>query len=168
LRYPVTPDARYLGTASSSRAFYAPLPLAHSSPNNTKQRMRGGLRSSNLITVPRRRSTPEFATEVLPLVEELPFGLRDTSIRTFRCDDESCVERIASGLRLLGYDTKVTGDACHRVGGGAKTLQLRVTRVAASATEKHRLRKKGLAPQCDEAGGIEMARVESPETHETL
>lgn len=147
---------------------YAPLPIAHPSRNNTKQRMRGGLHANNPIAVPRRRSTPEFASEVLPLVEELPFGLGDRSNRILRCDDASCVERVAAGLGLVGDDTKVPGDGCHWVGGSAKTLQLRVTRIAAGATEKHRLRKKGFAPQCNEAGGIEMARMECPKAHESL
>ena len=145
---------------------YDSLPIAHPTRNNPKQRMRGWQRSSNLIAIPRRRSTPELATEVLPLIEELPFGLGDRSNRSFRCDDTSCVERVAAGLGLVGDHTKVAGDGCHRVGGGAKTLELRVSRVAASATEKHRLSKKGFAPQCNEASGIEMARMKSPEAHE--
>ena len=128
--------------------------------------MGGGLRSNNPCAVPRRRSTPEFATEVLPLVEELPLGLGDRSTRTFRCYDTSGVERVAAGLGLVGDHTKVAGDGCHRVGSGAKTVQLRVTRIAASATEKHGLRKEGFAPECNEASGVEMARMECPEAHE--
>jgi hypothetical protein len=105
---------------------------------------------------------------MLPLVQELPFGLGDRSNGTFRCDDTSCVERVAAGLGLAGNHTKVGGDGCHRVGSGAKTLQLRVTRVAASATEELGLRKESFAPQCNEASGVEMARIECPEAHEAV
>ena len=145
-----------------------PLPVAHPARNNAKQRMRSWLRSGNPIAVPRRRSTPEFATKMLPLVEELPFGLGDRSYRSSGCDDARRVEHVTAGLGLVGDDTKVAGDTRQRVGGGAKPLQLRMSRVAASPTEKHRLGKKGFAPQSNEAGGIEMARMDSPEAHETV
>ena len=105
---------------------------------------------------------------MLPLVEELPFGLGDRSGRTFGCDDACPVESVAARLGLVGDDAKVAGDACRWVGGGPKTLQLRVPRVAAGSTEKHCLRKKGFAPEGNQAGGIEMARVEGPETHEAV
>lgn len=84
------------------RLAYDPLPVAHAARNNTKQRMRSWLRSRNLIAVPLRRSTPEFATKMLPLVEELPLGFGDRSDRTFGCYDASCVEREAARLGLVG------------------------------------------------------------------
>ena len=105
---------------------------------------------------------------MLPLVEELPFGLRDNAGRTSGYDDPSRVESVAARLGLVGDDTKVAGDACRWVGGAAKALQLRMSRVAASPTEKHRLRKKGFAPQGNQAGGIEMARMDSPEAHKAV
>ena len=105
---------------------------------------------------------------MLPLVQELPFGLGDRSNRTSGCDDASRVKRVAARLGLVGDDTKVAGDARQRIGGGSKTLQLRVPCVAARATEKHGLREERFAPQCNQAGGVEMARMDSPETHEAV
>lgn len=103
---------------------------------------------------------------MLPLVEELSLGLEDRSDGKSGCDNASRIERVTAGLGLVDDDTKVVDDACHGVGGGAKTLKLRVPRVAASATKKHRLRKQGFAPQSHQAGGIKIARMDSPEAHE--
>jgi hypothetical protein len=47
-------------------------------------------------------------------------------------------------------------------------LELRVTRVAARATEEDCLREEGFPPEGDEAGGVEMTRMKGPETHETV
>ena len=96
--------------------------------------MRRWRSSSNPIAVPRRRSTLEFATKMLPLVEELPLVSAMASDRASGSDDASRVERVAARLGLVGDGTKVAGDARYWVGGGAKTLQSRVPRVAASAT----------------------------------
>lgn len=104
---------------------------------------------------------------MLPLVEELSFGLGDGSAETAGCDDASSVECVAARGGLASDDAKVSGDAWFWVRGGEKTLELRVPRVTASATEEHRLREKRLAPECNQAGGVEMARMESPETHES-
>jgi hypothetical protein len=105
---------------------------------------------------------------MLPLVEELPFGLGDRPDKSFGCDDPSRVERVAARGRLVSDDTKVAGDAGHGVGSSANTPQLRVPRIAASATKEHGLRKQGFAPECYEAGGVEMAGMESPKTHEAV
>ena len=102
---------------------------------------------------------------MLPLVEELALGFGDRSDWTPGCEDASRVESIAARLGLVGDDTKVVGDACHWIGGGAKPLQLRMSRVAASPTEKHRLRKKRFAPQGNQAGGVEITGMDSPEAH---
>ena len=105
---------------------------------------------------------------MLPLVQELSAGLGEGSNRTFRRCDASRIERIAARRGFLGDDTQIARDARHRIGGGAKTLQLRVPCVAARATEKHRLRKERLAPQCNEADAVEMARMDGPESHEAV
>ena len=86
---------------------------------------------------------------MLPLVQQLPFGLGDRSDWSSGRDDAGWVERVATGLGLIGDGAKVVCDACHWVGGRAETVKLRVPRVATSATEKHRLRKKGFAPKCN-------------------
>ena len=103
---------------------------------------------------------------MLPLVQQLPTGLGDRSIRTTGRDDASRVERVAARRGLVGDGTQVGGDAGEWVGGGSKTLQLRVPRVAASATEQHCLREECLAPQCHQTGGVEMVRMDGPQTHE--
>src|SRR5690349_17775930 len=103
--------------------------------------MRSWLRSRNVLAVPRRRSATELAAEMLPLVEELSFGLGDAAGRTSGCHDEIRVEGVAARFGLVGDDAKVAGDVCRRIGSAAKTLELRVPGVAASATEKHGLRK---------------------------
>ena len=105
---------------------------------------------------------------MLPLVEKLPFGLRDGPDRTSGCEDPSSVERVAARSGLIGDDTKVCGDARHWVGGGAKTLQLRMLPVATRATKEHCLSEERFAPECNQAGGVEMTRMESPETHELM
>lgn len=40
--------------------------------------------------------------------------------------------------------------------------------VAASATEEHRLREKGLTPEGNETGGVEMTWMKSPEAHQAV
>lgn len=105
---------------------------------------------------------------MLPLVDELPFRLEDRSAGTSGCDDTCRIERVPARSRLIGNGTKVDGDAGHWIVRAAKALQLRVSRVAARATEEHCLRKECLAPESDEAGGVEMARVECPETHQAV
>jgi len=130
--------------------------------------MRCRLRSGHSIAVPRGRSPLELATKVLPFVQKLPSRLGDRPRRISGCDDASPVERVAARLGLVGDGAQVAGDAPLRVGGSTKTLELRVPRVAARASEKHRLRKERFAPQCDQTGGVEMARMDCPETHEAV
>lgn len=103
---------------------------------------------------------------MLPLEEELSLRLGDRSSRILRRDDAPDVERIAAALGLRGDDPKVARDARRRLGRGAKTLQLRVASVAARATEQHCLREQGFAPQCNEADGVEMTRMDGPDAHE--
>ena len=105
---------------------------------------------------------------MLPLVQELPSGLGDRSSRTAGCDDARRVERVAARRGLVGDGTKVGSDAGLRVGGGPKPLQLWVLCVAASAIEEDRLRQERFAPQCNQAGGVEMARMDGPETHQIV
>jgi len=105
---------------------------------------------------------------MLLLIKELALGLEDGADRSSGLDDESSVKRVATRSCLVGDDTKVAGDTCRWVGGGAKTVELRVSGVAASSTEKHRLRQESLAPQSNQAGGIEMSRMHSPEAHEAM
>ena len=69
---------------------------------------------------------------------------------------------------LVGDGAKVAGDARLRVGGSLKPLQLRVPSVAARAPEQHRLREERFAPQGDEAGGVEVAGMDGPETHDPV
>jgi hypothetical protein len=103
---------------------------------------------------------------MLPLVEKLSSCLRDAANRTCGCDDERGIERVAPRGGLFGDDTQVIRYECHRVGGGLKSLQLRVPRVAASTTEEHGLRKERLTPEGNQPDGVEMTGVKSPETHE--
>lgn len=144
------------------------LPFAHAARNDTKERMRCRLSWSNVIAIPRRRAPLEFAAKMLPLVEELAPGLGDGPDNTSRCYDTSRVERVAACGGFGSDGTEITGDAGPRIGGRLKTLELRVPGVAAGATKKDRLREKSFAPECNQAGGVEMARVKGPETHEIV
>ena len=103
---------------------------------------------------------------MLPLVQQLPTRLGDRSNRTTERDDASRVERVAARRGLVGDGSQVGGDAGEWIGRGSKTLQLRVLRIATSAAEQHCLRKERLAPQCNQAGGVEVAWMDGPETHE--
>jgi hypothetical protein len=127
--------------------------------------MRRWARAGDPVAVPRWRAALELATEMLPFVEELPLRLGDARDGGSRCDDASRVERVAARGGLIRNGPQVGGDGFHGVGRGAKALQLRVPRVAARATEEHRLREEGLSPEGDEAGSVEMTRMHSPETH---
>src|SRR3954470_21694509 len=128
--------------ASRSVAHNGTLPVAYPARNDAKQWMRCRLRSGNSIAIPLRRSPLDLAPEMLPLVQELSFGLGDRSSWTSGCDDASRVERIAARGGLAGDDTQVVGDEGQWVVGATEALQLRVPSVAARATEKHRLRKE--------------------------
>lgn len=83
---------------------------------------------------------------MFPLVEKLALRFGYTFDPTSRADNPSAVKGVAARLGFVGNETKVRRDARHRMGGGAKTLQLRVLRVPASATEQHCLREEGFAP----------------------
>src|SRR6185369_7897212 len=132
-----------------------------------EERMRCRLTPGDPLPMPRRRAALELAVQMLPLVEELPLRLGDTRRRAFGGDDARRVERVATRGGLVRDGSEVGGDGGRGVGRGAKALQLWVPRVAASATEQHRLREEALPPEGDEAGGVEMTRVQSPETHGT-
>jgi len=49
-----------------------------------------------------------------------------------------------------------------------KSRELRMVSIASSLTAQHRSCQQRLAPQCNQALGIEVARMDSPETHANL
>ena len=104
---------------------------------------------------------------MLPLVKKLSSGFRNASNGTSLCDDQRPVEGVTPRSGLIGDDAKILGDQCCSI-CAPKPMQLRVPSIAASAAEKYRLRKEGFPPQCNQADAVEMARMQSPKTHDAM
>lgn len=105
---------------------------------------------------------------MLPFMEKLTLRLGEAWDSALGGDDASRVEGVTARGGLGRDGAKVGADECRGIGGGLKALELRVTCVAARATEEHCLRKEGFPPEGNQAGGVEMTRMQGPETHETI
>jgi hypothetical protein len=76
------------------------------------------------------------------------------------------VEAIAAPIGFEMYGAKIGGDMFVRRRRLGKAGELRMIPVAARQAGEHGLCKQGLAPQGNEAFGVEVSRMNGPESHD--
>ncbi len=79
--------------------------------------------------------------------------------------DLRAIEGVAAGPGLLDHAGEVAVDRGDRVAPRSEALQLRVVTVAARLAAQDGPGEQPLAPERDEAAGVEEAGVEGPEAH---
>jgi hypothetical protein len=72
------------------------------------------------------------------------------------------LERVAAPRRLLGHDLQVGADRGVIV---AKAIELRMAPITLRLSRQHLLREQSLAPERNQSGRIEIARMDRPEPH---
>src|ERR1041385_3948234 len=140
------------------------LPLRDRSVDDDEQRMRLGRGRARDAPVRRRVTRAQLRLQVLPLVAQL-------AVRDFdRAGDAHArqlglIESIPAPPPLGRDLAQVDGD---RARLAAKSIQLRMPRVAARAAGQHGLREQSFAPERDEALRVEGFRMQRPEAHQLL
>jgi hypothetical protein len=109
--------------------------------------------------------TSQLGLQATPLVFELADGFRKTHSSTWATELRA-VEGEAATLRLGVNMKEICVDECDGVWLGLKTAKLGMMAIAARTTEKHLTSKERLAPERREALGVEVARMDGPESHE--
>ena len=122
------------------------------------------------LDVPERPSqrwapTAQLGLQVTPLVFELADGFRKTHPST-GATELRAVECKAATLRLSVNMKEVGVDECDRIWPSLKTAKLGMMAIAARTTEKHLTSEERFPPERREALGVEVARVDGPESHE--
>src|SRR5690606_21142938 len=95
---------------------------------------------------------------------ELPAAHRQAR-RLPAAPDPLAREAVAPRRRLVVDGREVGGDRGGRRLARPEALELRMLAVAGGPTAQHRLGEQPLAPQRDEAAGIEVLRVQAPQAH---
>ena len=140
------------------------LPAANAAGDDPKEGV--SVRALNVAerTSQRRAPPAELGLQVTPLVFELADGLRKTD-SSERAADLRAVEGEAAAPRL-GVNMKEVGvDECDGVRPCLESVKLGMMAIAARATEKDLASKEGFPPESRETLGIEIARMDGPESH---
>lgn len=111
-----------------------------------------------------RTTQAQLAPQVLPFVGELT-GIDGDQRRRAHRADFARVERVTSRLRFRQHAGEIGVDRRPRRRMRLKAKQLRMVPVADRFPAQYRSRQQRLAPQCNEALGIEIAGVKCPESH---
>ena len=112
----------------------------------------------------RRIADRQLLQQMVPLVLNLAFSDENRLLCT-RTADLATVEGVATDYRF-GMNTLHIGTDCgtrRRV--RAKTLELWMTPITASAPAENGTGQQRFSPQCDEALGSRLPRVQRPESH---
>ena len=151
--------------AGSART--ADFPRTHRAGDQTKQGVR--VRALNVLEGAGkcRAAAAELGLQVTPLEFKLADGLGKAHAGT-RATELSAVESEATTLRLSVNVSEVGIDECDRVRPGLEAVKLGMMAIAASAPEKNLASKERFAPEGRESPGIEITRVDGPESHEAV
>lgn len=133
--------------------------------NYTKERVRLQWRCTLNCFKPRRRAHAQFVHEMRPLVLELA-SRDDEQFDITASADFPGVEAIAAPIGFEMYGAKIGGDMFARRCRLGKAGELRMIPVAARQAGEHGLCKQGFAPKGNKAFGVEVSRVEGPESHD--
>lgn len=103
----------------------------------------------------------QFRAEMLPFECELAARNADANLHVTSANLRS-IERVAAPVRFVGNAGEVLPDqaAC-----STEALELRMARVSLGLAGEHGLREKTFTPERNEADGIEILRMNGPETH---
>jgi len=125
------------------------------------------VRALHVLQGARERWAPaaELGLQVTPLEFELADGFEKTHAST-RATELRAVESEAATLRLGVNVSEVGVDECDRVRPGLEAAKLGMMAIAASATLKDLASKERFPPERCEALGIEISRVDGPESHD--
>jgi hypothetical protein len=115
--------------------------------------------------IPLWRTTPQFPTEVGPLVLELTLGLEQTRLEKGRLHDAALVEGVAASDSFLSDCLQVGVNGRKRVRRRLEPRELGVRGVTTCAAEKDRLRQESLTPESHKPFGIEVTWMDGPEAH---
>jgi len=106
----------------------------------------------------------QLGREVLPLELQLPGGLGDPAHRSPALDAGG-VEAVAPSHRLVVDGRQERADGGERIGVGPEAEELRVRAVSPRPPREDLLGEERLAPERDEAAGVQVLRVQGPEPH---
>ena len=110
------------------------------------------------------RALLQFCAQVRPFVEQLAVGFLQPDCLCAP-GNFGTVEGITAVGRLRVHGFEEGGDGCDGFCVRLKTEELRVMAVAFGFAAENFLRQQGLAPESDEAFGVEIFRVQGPESH---
>lgn len=94
-------------------------------------------------------------------------GADRTGAQPPRRAELGAIEPVAARVRLVDDAVQVQIDRGQRIGEVAEPRELRVVAVAAGRAAQHGTREQTLAPQRDQAAGVEVTWVDRPEPHAT-
>jgi hypothetical protein len=113
---------------------------------------------------PRRRAALQLFLEMFPLVINL--ALRDGNwIGWMAWRNFLYVELIAAPARFGMNGAKIRRNNFKRGGCGTEAGELRMMGIAPRPASKNRLRQERFPPKCNEAAGVQIFRVQRPQTH---
>ena len=106
----------------------------------------------------------QFSAQMLPFVKQLSVGFfEDDYLRA--AADFRAVEFVAAPGRFLVNGFKKGRNGCGRAWMPLKSVELGMMAVALGLAAKDFLRQQCLAPERDEAFGVEVFRMHGPESH---
>src|SRR5579859_2065270 len=100
-----------------------------------------------------------------PLVGQLSVGFPDPPPK-FRSTDFRSVEGVAPPATLRKNDSQVVGHCGGRLGDFPETQQLRMVAVSFRKTLQDFLSQQSFAPQSYQSFGIQISRVDCPQSHD--
>ncbi len=158
---------RVLGRSRISPSVRTDFPGANAAPNQPKKGV--GFRTRHISERAGQRRTPaaELCPQVSPLVVELPDGLGNPHSGA-RTAELSAVEGEAAALRLGVNVKEIAVDEGQGAPLGLKAAKLGMMAVSARAAEKDLASEERFPPERGQALGIEVARMNRPESHEAL
>src|SRR5262245_64790628 len=119
------------------------------------------------VGMPFRIAHSQFPQQVTPFEPELVAGDRELAERS-RATDLRRRKAVTAIRCLFVNDSQIL---CHETDGRTvlpKADKLRVMNVTARFSPEYGLRKKSLPPQANQASGVEVLRMEAPDTHLAL
>src|ERR1043166_9634674 len=139
-------------------------PCADFSGDDAEKWMRLGRLHATDTAISFRGTQPPLCAQMVPFVEQLPSRLGDC-IRRAQHRDFRRIEMIAALHRLLRQRSQEGRNRRSGFGVRLKTDELRMMPVALRRPGENLLCEQILAPGGDEAFGVEVLRVQRPESH---
>ena len=141
--------------------------MADVAGNNAEQRM--GFRSGDgsMFAIEARGTAPKFCEQVFPFVKQLTLVLIDLAPE-FARRDFGGVEAVSTPLSFLCDAEQEGSDRRQRPLVRTEPGELWMVSVTTRATGEYFLGEQCFTPCGDEAFGIEVARMDGPESHRKI